>query len=1341
MKTLFRTLPTMARASCPMSADSLYAPDCSLARESKGERTPLDVRPRSHDRAYGITTLMSLLLGLFMLCAASGTARAQSSACDMLSFTWGSYSGTFTQYDDDLYGVEVKVPFGTDISAVSPTITVSPGATVVPASGEEIDFETEEFVIYVVTAENGTDQKFYEVSFVESFPTADMLSMHFGATPATIGPVVNNTSYVTILMPSGTDVTNLAPTYTLSSGATGDPPSGSTQDFTNAVEYTVLSSDGFESKTYVVMVSVNDPIFVGADGVGPILFTKRPPASSWATLSVAGAAGDISSTGQMDTAMNAINGSSISNVLSNFTGTASATAYWRPGDLKLGTQPTGNRMTLLKASLKNVSGGTLGGITVSYDLGAVNTPNEQIIGHRVYWSKTGAAGSWTAAGTFGRTSPGTGRVEFDLELTAGWAANEMLYIVWADDNGTPTQGNFTIDQVAFDPIPPSANILTFNVAGVAATISGTEIALVAPPGVDVSNLTPTFTLSYGAQSNPLSGVARDFSNPVFYTVTSSDSQVTKVYSVTIVSSYWTQGLLAEFFDFNVGYGQLPDMSGMTPDVTRIDEQINYPSTNNAWPGLPASMADTFGSRHTGAIRIDTPGTYTFYLESDDGSKMWLNGALLIDNDGLHGMQERQGTVNLAAGYHPFRIEFFENTGGAGLIFRWAGPGIAKQVVPAHVLFRLGSATTSTTTELTSTPNPSLTGQNVTFTATLRRGASVATAATGTYAFRRNGVVIAVVPLVNGVATYSTTTLPSGSLLINATYSGDNIYRPSEATITQINNTPVTLTVNGGSGGGTYISGDVVSIVANPPAQGKAFDGWIATSGNPVIDNPSSANTTLTMPPNNVTVAATYRDVPPAGITALAWYDASDPETISLISGSVSQWKDKSGNGYHAVQTSSSLRPTVETGGLRFGIGTANTHMDIPVMAQDARTVMMVMKNDINLLNTSGAQMPLSLLTYSAGPAFGSATIRYRDEVVSMFDEDVAFTNNNTQSASNAKLPSISNNPHIYSFVLTENWHIGFDGSADLKDLTNGSRHPIYTSQFGGGIGADVRQKASNNTIVRRWTGLISEIILVSNAVTPLERQKIEGYLAHKWDAINGNNLLVSALPAGHPYKASPPTNNTPPVAIAQSVTTEYATDKPITLTGNDPDGDALSYSIVAGPQHGSLAGIPPNVIYTPSFGFSGADSFTFKVSDGQADSEPATVSITVEQGDPYQEWVGAGGYDLAGGPDHDDDGDGMSNFAEFAFGLDPTDPASSNPILTPLDKATHSFTYTRYAYSGLVYTVWTSTDLDYWGVGPVEVNETLSEPDENGVVTVQVTLALPPVGNTNLFVRVMATAP
>ncbi len=87
--------------------------------------------------------------------------------------------------------------------------------------------------------------------------------------------------------------------------------------------------------------------------------------------------------------------------------------------------------------------------------------------------------------------------------------------------------------------------------------------------------------------------------------------------------------------------------------------------------------------------------------------------------------------------------------------------------------------------------------------------------------------------------------------------------------------------------------------------------------------------------------------------------------------------------------------------------------------------------------------------------------------------------------------------------------------------------------------------------------------------------------------------------------------NNPPVANLLAVTLDEDTSVVITLTGSDSDGDPLTFSIVTDPTHGVLSGTAPALTYTPDADYFGSDSFTFVVNDGQIDSEPATVSITV----------------------------------------------------------------------------------------------------------------------------------
>merc|ERR1712096_284273 len=90
------------------------------------------------------------------------------------------------------------------------------------------------------------------------------------------------------------------------------------------------------------------------------------------------------------------------------------------------------------------------------------------------------------------------------------------------------------------------------------------------------------------------------------------------------------------------------------------------------------MGDNFVAKFTGGQYIARKGWYTFYTGSDDGSKMWVNGRQVVNNDGLHGTRWRSGRIYLRKGYAKIKVVFFERGGGATLYVDWAGPGIRKQ---------------------------------------------------------------------------------------------------------------------------------------------------------------------------------------------------------------------------------------------------------------------------------------------------------------------------------------------------------------------------------------------------------------------------------------------------------------------------------------------------------------------------------------------------------------------------------------------------------------------------------------------------------------------------------------
>ena len=89
--------------------------------------------------------------------------------------------------------------------------------------------------------------------------------------------------------------------------------------------------------------------------------------------------------------------------------------------------------------------------------------------------------------------------------------------------------------------------------------------------------------------------------------------------------------------------------------------------------------------------------------------------------------------------------------------------------------------------------------------------------------------------------------------------------------------------------------------------------------------------------------------------------------------------------------------------------------------------------------------------------------------------------------------------------------------------------------------------------------------------------------------------------------------DTLPWESSQSVQVNQDSTVDVTLTADDKDGDAISFTVESGPEHGTLTGQLPLLTYTPETGYTGADYFTFTASDGFRTSDVATISITVSQ--------------------------------------------------------------------------------------------------------------------------------
>jgi PA14 domain/Glycosyl hydrolases family 2, sugar binding domain/Fn3 associated/Glycosyl hydrolases family 2/Glycosyl hydrolases family 2, TIM barrel domain len=126
------------------------------------------------------------------------------------------------------------------------------------------------------------------------------------------------------------------------------------------------------------------------------------------------------------------------------------------------------------------------------------------------------------------------------------------------------------------------------------------------------------------------------------------------------------------------YLELPDFQTLTTIKSGVSNQISI---------AERKRNNNFSFTYHGFIKIDQEGIYSFYISSNDGSILKIGDDLLvIDNDGQHGMNEKQGSIGLKKGFHKIEVDFFQAKGGNGLKVSYDGPGFDKTEIPATKLF-------------------------------------------------------------------------------------------------------------------------------------------------------------------------------------------------------------------------------------------------------------------------------------------------------------------------------------------------------------------------------------------------------------------------------------------------------------------------------------------------------------------------------------------------------------------------------------------------------------------------------------------------------------------------------
>lgn len=272
-------------------------------------------------------------------------------------------------------------------------------------------------------------------------------------------------------------------------------------------------------------------------------------------------------------------------------------------------------------------------------------------------SETWSPADWNTVGEAGanqRTVDISSIIE-EIVGQPGWSNGNAIVLIFTGPSGTRTAED--------DP-----TILTITTSGGPAQVCSSNVSL---PDEDTDG-EYDFRETDGSLDSDFDGIADDID------IDDDNDGITDM-----DENAACKGLLSyEFYD-GLPTGETVDNIPTTGalgsgTVTNFD-------VNSLQSTVDPGDADAYGIRYSGFITIATSETYTFFTSSDDGSKLFIGGTEVVDNDGSHGIVEQSGTIALTPGVYPFEVLFFENTGGASLSTSYETATISKQVIPFSVL--------------------------------------------------------------------------------------------------------------------------------------------------------------------------------------------------------------------------------------------------------------------------------------------------------------------------------------------------------------------------------------------------------------------------------------------------------------------------------------------------------------------------------------------------------------------------------------------------------------------------------------------------------------------------------
>jgi hypothetical protein len=257
------------------------------------------------------------------------------------------------------------------------------------------------------------------------------------------------------------------------------------------------------------------------------------------------------------------------------------------------------------------------------------------------------------------------------------------------------------------------------------------------------------------------------------------------------------------------------------------------------------------------------------------------------------------------------------------------------------------------------------------------------------------------------------------------------------------------------------------------------------------------------------LAKSFTQWTPADITTALWLDAADASTVTLNGSTVSQWNDKSGNSRHVSQSTAGQQPTWNATGLNSKPTLVFDGSNDILLNQNAGSIGVThisMFVVMRYVSASGEDLPFGIgTTGSVGQVrcfyrgSGGTTQGFATWALDIPSSSLSTDTGGTHHIFEAVQGNSSSISLFRDGVAATGNPLAFPGATDAVDFNGVSLGSLQ--------GAAVGNYYSSVAI--------SEAILIYSEASTNTRQRIEGYLAHKWG-------LTANLPADHPYKVNPP---------------------------------------------------------------------------------------------------------------------------------------------------------------------------------------------------------------------------